>query len=64
MKAANLHESITKEDLVFTAPISISKNDFEQIRKNLLSTITEISKVVTESKDEEVVYLGIDWIKL
>ena len=64
IKVANLHESITKEDLVFTAPISISKKDFEQIRKILLDTISEISNVVTESKDEEVVYLGIDWIKL
>lgn len=64
VKSASLQERLTKEDLSFTAPISISKHDFEKVRKILLANISEISKIVVASQDEQVAYLGIDWIKL
>ena len=64
VKAINLQEQLTQGDLSFTAPISISRQDFEKVREILLATISELSNVVVKSKEEEVAYLGIDWIKL
>lgn len=52
------------DDLAFTAPISMAKKDIPKIRKILLDTISEISSVVEASPSEEVLYLGIDWIKM
>jgi uncharacterized protein (TIGR02147 family) len=61
-KSLELQEQMTKEDLAFTAPISISKEDTEKVRKILLNTISDIAKIVEASPAEEVVYLGIDWM--
>jgi len=63
-KSLELQEQMTKEDLAFTAPVSISKADIEKVRKILLSAISDIAKTVDASGAEEVSYLGIDWIKI
>lgn len=63
-KALSLQERITTTDLCFTAPISISKNDLPKIRSLLLEVIADIAKIVDDSPAEELVYLGIDWIKM
>lgn len=63
-KSLELHEKMRSDDLAFTAPISIAKKDIPKIRKILLDTISEISNVVEASASEEVLYLGIDWIKM
>lgn len=63
-KSLELHEKMSSDDLAFTAPISIAKKDIQKIRKVLLEAISEISTVVEESPSEEVVYLGIDCIKI
>ena len=64
VKSLELQEKMNKEDLAFTAPVSISKNDSEKVRKILLNAISEIAKLIQSSPEEEVVYLGIDWIKI
>lgn len=63
-KTFELHEKMTAEDLVSTAPISISSKDIPKIRKILLEAIAEISKVVEASPPEEITYLGIDWLRI
>ena len=63
-KVIVLQEMMTQEDLCFTAPISIANKDKSKVRKILLDTISEISKIVEPSTSEEVIYLGIDWIKI
>lgn len=63
-KSLELLERTTKEDLAFTAPVSISKADTDKVRKILLNAISDIAKTVEASGSEEVVYLGIDWIKV
>jgi uncharacterized protein (TIGR02147 family) len=64
VKSMSLQEQMKKEDLAFTAPISVSKADTENVRKILLNAISEIAKIVEKSDAEDVVYLGIDWIKI
>ncbi|MGZ3810025.1 MAG: TIGR02147 family protein [Bacteriovorax sp.] len=61
-KSLQLHEKMTADDLAFTAPIALSKKDFNKVRKILLDSISEISKIVEASPSEELAYLGIDWI--
>lgn len=52
------------DELMYTAPISLSKEDFKLIRKNLLKTIEETLKVVSPSKEEMVACLNIDLLKI
>lgn len=63
MKALALQERMTLDDLAFTAPLSVAKNDIVKVRAILLEAISAVAKVVEASPAEEVVYLGIDWIK-
>jgi uncharacterized protein (TIGR02147 family) len=63
-KSLDLHEKISSDDLAFTAPISMAKKDIPKIRKILLDAISEISSVVEVSPSDEILYLGIDWIKI
>lgn len=63
-RAIGLQEAMSPDDLAFTAPVSISRKDFQKIRGILLDAVAEISKKVEASPCEEVAYFGIDWIKL
>ena len=63
-KSVQLHENMTVDDLAFTAPLTLAAKDIPKIRKILLDTISEISKIVEKSPSEETVYLAIDWIKI
>ncbi len=54
-------ESLSSEEMMFTANISISKKDFEKIREQLVTAIQEISQIVKDSPSEEIANLNIDW---
>jgi hypothetical protein len=51
-------------DLVFTAPVSLAREDIPAVKEILLKAIGDISKVVEKSDSEDVVYLGIDWLRI
>lgn len=61
-KCLEMQEHLSTNDLVFTAPVSLSKGDFDKVRGVFLNAISEISKIVENSPPEDVAYLGIDWI--
>lgn len=63
-QSARLLEKMRDDDLAFTAPISLSTDDRAKIRHLLLDTISKIGKTVQDSEPEEIVYLGIDWLKV
>jgi uncharacterized protein (TIGR02147 family) len=63
-KALAMLETSSIENLSFTAPVTIAKKDVAKVKEILLETISQISKVVEDSPSEEVVYLGIDWLKI
>lgn len=63
-RSFDLQERMSTSDLAFTASVSISKKDMAKVRAILIDTISEISKIVESSEEEEIVYLGLDWIKL
>ncbi len=56
---------LDENELMFTAPMSISKKDFEKIREDLMKQISKMSAVIKESTAEEVACLNVDffWIK-
>lgn len=61
-KALQGHENISPEELAFTAPMSISKKDFEKIREKILICIKESIEVAKSSEAEDLAFLNIDWM--
>jgi len=47
---------------MFTAPISISRKDFEKVKNMILELIEDISKVVKKTDPEVVACLNFDQI--
>ena len=46
---------------MFTAPVSISKSDFKEVREELLRSLKKITQRVQSSKAESIANLNIDW---
>lgn len=65
LKAIQSSESLTEEELMYTATFSVSKKDFVQLREILMETIKKFLQVVKESPSEELAQLNIDcfWLK-
>lgn len=53
-----------QENLFFTAPLTISNEDFDTVKNKILELIKEISEKVNLSKSEELVCLNIDLFKI
>jgi sRNA-binding carbon storage regulator CsrA len=47
----------------FSAPLTISKKDFDIVREEILEFIQNLSKRVDQSDSEIVACLNIDWFK-
>ena len=54
----------TDTELMYTAPMSLSKEDFTKLRANLLKVIDETLKLVEPSEEETIGCLNIDFLKL
>lgn len=64
LKAIEASDSISAEELMYTAPMSMSKADAKKIRSRLADVIKEVTDIVYISEAEEVVYLGIDFFSV
>ena len=64
IKSIEASESLDDTEMMFTAPLSVSKKDFEQIREQLVALIQSVSEKVTASDPEDIACLNIDffWI--
>jgi uncharacterized protein (TIGR02147 family) len=64
IKAIEKSENLCDEELMFTAPISISKKDFMEVRDDLVLILKKISTRVQASNPELLANLNIDlfWI--
>jgi uncharacterized protein (TIGR02147 family) len=60
LKAIESHGNLKPEELAFTAPISVSEKDFEEIKKILLQSVQKISKIVSQSTPEMVACFNMD----
>lgn len=61
-KALQRHENMSPEEIAFTAPMSIAKKDFQQIRDKIFNCIQESIEVAKGSDAEDVAFLNIDWL--
>lgn len=64
LEAAQKSEQLTDEELMFTANVSLSKEDFALIRETMVNTIQKVLAKVKDSPAEEIANLNIDffWI--
>ena len=60
-------ENLYQEDqskIYYSSPVTLSKADYEKIRRKLITMIEEIGKLVDPLPSEELVCLNIDWFKV
>lgn len=65
MKAIRQGEELTDSELMFTAPVSLSKKDFNTLREETIIFIKKFLEAVHASPAEEIACLNLDlfWIK-
>lgn len=62
VKSLERHESKSENEIAFSAPMSISKKDFMQIRERIHECIKDSIEVAKASDAEELAFLNIDWL--
>ncbi|MNT19470.1 hypothetical protein D3C72_1547300 [compost metagenome] len=60
VEAIQKSEVLTDEEMMFTANVSLNKEDFLKIRETLVKTIQDVLKTVKDSPAEDVANLNID----
>ncbi len=63
LRAIAASEQKNTEDFLITAPMSLSQEDFDQIREALMQTLKSVLAKVKDSKEERVACLNIDFFK-
>lgn len=53
-----------EEDLTFTAPLTISKEDFEILREEMVKLIQKVSMTVKDSPAEDIYCLNLDFFRV
>lgn len=61
MKSIQAAEDLSDEELMFTGPVSLSKDDFKKLREEMVQFIKKFLETVHASSAEEVACLNIDW---
>lgn len=64
LKSLERIEKITDRELLFTAPLTLSRTDFDRVREILLEMIDKIYGIVKASPAEKLSCLNIDWINI
>lgn len=60
LKALEKLENTSKDELYFTAPLTISEKDMKRIKESLLDAIENASSIVSKTKPEKLACLNID----
>jgi uncharacterized protein (TIGR02147 family) len=63
-KSMEKADAISANELLFTSPVSISKDDIPKVKSVLMASIEECFKIIDPSSCEELACLNIDWFKL
>jgi uncharacterized protein (TIGR02147 family) len=61
IKAIQVSESISEEELMYSGQFSLSRNDFKILREALTECLRMINSTVKDSPAEELACLNIDW---
>jgi uncharacterized protein (TIGR02147 family) len=62
LRSMNSAENLSKEELMYTAPMSLSEKDFEWVRARLVELIESVVGRAKESDSERLACLNVDWI--
>jgi uncharacterized protein (TIGR02147 family) len=57
-------DNLIEEDLHFTGPLSISNDDFDILREEMVSLIQKVSSVVKDSEAEDIYCFNLDFFKI
>ncbi|MGE3759736.1 MAG: TIGR02147 family protein [Pseudobdellovibrionaceae bacterium] len=65
IKSLERAESVSDDELMFTAPLSINKKDFARVREEIMGLIKKVSETIKDSEADDVGSLNIDllWLK-
>ena len=65
LQALQRSEDLEKSEMMFTAPLSISKKDFQEVREELAQFIQRLSQRIKGTKPDELACLNLDffWLK-
>lgn len=61
IRAIRQAEELTKEELMYTAPVSLSRDDFEELREEMAQFIKKFLNRVHASPAEDVACFTMDW---
>lgn len=64
LHSMNRIDQLGKDELMYTAPFSMSLKDYETLRVNLLKVIEDTIKLIGPSKEETIACLNIDLLKI
>lgn len=64
IQTLNRLSRVSTDELVFTAPLTLSREDFQKIRAEIVTLIENVSTRVTNSDPQRLAYLTIDWISV
>lgn len=64
LKSIEQFNKTSKEELIFTAPLTINKKDIPKIRSLLIELIDKVRAAVDNTSPETIACLNIDWIEL
>jgi uncharacterized protein (TIGR02147 family) len=65
LRALTYADSLTDKELMFTSPMSLSRQDFGKLREMIAELLKNTSEVVKDSPAEDVACLNVDlfWVK-
>jgi uncharacterized protein (TIGR02147 family) len=58
------YEGMTRKDFAFTAPLTLSRADFQRVRELLVETVASVSRIVEPSESEVLGVFNLDWLEL
>ena len=62
LKAIEKHPKLTGEDLVFSGPLTISKENSARVREKIVKLIQELGQITKNSRSEELRCFNVDWV--
>lgn len=64
IKAIQKSDDLTDQELMYTGQFSISINDFNHLREELVELVKRINATVKDSPAEEIINFNLDWFKI
>ena len=64
LKAMERHFDLHEEELIYSAPLTISQQDMGRFRERIVQLIAELKSTVEKTEPDIVACLNIDWFKV